>query len=145
MLGAYSVSKTTLIGLTKAVAQDVASDNIRVNCLAPGVVRTKFSSAVCSRFNIFSPLLNSLIEFNFQPYLHSHVMFHRLYYKVSGLISNQNFFPDIVMCVFYQVSSLFVFSQLKIQWFLKRWRNKLYLEGKINTVFSILVVCTIYL
>lgn len=44
MLGAYSVSKTALLGLSKAVAQEVASDNIRVNCVAPGVVRTKFSS-----------------------------------------------------------------------------------------------------
>ncbi|MPC86766.1 Dehydrogenase/reductase SDR family member 4 [Portunus trituberculatus] len=44
LLGAYSVSKTALLGLGKAVAQEVASDNIRVNCVAPGVVRTKFSS-----------------------------------------------------------------------------------------------------
>ncbi|KAG0714009.1 Dehydrogenase/reductase SDR family member 4 [Chionoecetes opilio] len=44
MLGAYSVSKTALLGLSRAVAQEVASDNIRVNCVAPGVVRTKFSS-----------------------------------------------------------------------------------------------------
>ena len=46
MLGAYSVSKTALLGLTKAVAQQVASDNIRVNCVCPGVIKTKFSSAV---------------------------------------------------------------------------------------------------
>lgn len=46
LLGAYSVSKTALLGLTKAVAQQVASDNIRVNCVAPGIVKTKFSSAV---------------------------------------------------------------------------------------------------
>lgn len=46
MLGAYSVSKTALLGLTKAVAVDLVNDNIRVNCLAPGIVQTKFSSAV---------------------------------------------------------------------------------------------------
>jgi NAD(P)-dependent dehydrogenase (short-subunit alcohol dehydrogenase family) len=46
MLGAYSVSKTALLGLTKAAAIDLASDNIRVNCLAPGIVETRFSSAV---------------------------------------------------------------------------------------------------
>ncbi|XP_047475410.1 dehydrogenase/reductase SDR family member 4-like [Penaeus chinensis] len=46
LLGAYSVSKTALLGLTKAVAQQVASDNIRVNCVAPGIVKTKFSSAL---------------------------------------------------------------------------------------------------
>ena len=46
VLGAYSVSKTALLGLGKTIAQEVASDNIRVNCVAPGIVRTKFSSAV---------------------------------------------------------------------------------------------------
>lgn len=46
MLGAYSVSKTVLFGLTKAVAQDLASDNIRVNCVAPGLVRTNFARTV---------------------------------------------------------------------------------------------------
>jgi len=48
VLGAYSVSKTALLGLTKAVAQQVASDNIRVNCLCPGIIDTKFSSALTS-------------------------------------------------------------------------------------------------
>jgi len=46
ILGAYSVSKTALLGLTKAAAQDLAPDNIRVNCLAPGIVETRFSSAL---------------------------------------------------------------------------------------------------
>ncbi|XP_054258506.1 dehydrogenase/reductase SDR family member 4 isoform X2 [Macrosteles quadrilineatus] len=46
LLGAYSVSKTALLGLTKAAAVDLAPDNIRVNCLAPGIVQTRFSSAL---------------------------------------------------------------------------------------------------
>lgn len=46
LLGAYSVSKTALFGLTKAVSQDLANDKIRVNAIAPGVVRTKFASAL---------------------------------------------------------------------------------------------------
>jgi len=45
-IGAYSVSKTSLLGLTKAVAAAVSDDNIRVNCVAPGIVKTKFSSAL---------------------------------------------------------------------------------------------------
>lgn len=52
LLGAYSVSKTALIGLTKAASSDLAAENIRVNCLAPGIVETKFSSAV-SDLNLF--------------------------------------------------------------------------------------------
>lgn len=46
LLGAYSVSKTALFGLTKALALDLVSSNIRVNCVAPGVIETKFSSAL---------------------------------------------------------------------------------------------------
>ncbi|XP_017016624.1 dehydrogenase/reductase SDR family member 4 [Drosophila kikkawai] len=46
LLGAYSVSKTALIGLTKAAAKDLAPEGIRVNCLAPGVIKTKFSKAL---------------------------------------------------------------------------------------------------
>ncbi|CAL4236920.1 unnamed protein product, partial [Meganyctiphanes norvegica] len=48
VLGAYSVSKTALLGLTKAVALQVGSDNIRVNCLCPGIIDTKFSGALTS-------------------------------------------------------------------------------------------------
>ncbi|KAG5677160.1 hypothetical protein PVAND_006941 [Polypedilum vanderplanki] len=46
LLGAYSVSKTALFGLTKALAVELVHDNIRVNCIAPGVIETKFSSAL---------------------------------------------------------------------------------------------------
>ncbi|XP_077325262.1 dehydrogenase/reductase SDR family member 4-like [Lithobates pipiens] len=45
-LGPYSVSKTALLGLTKALAPELSPLNIRVNCLAPGLIRTKFSSAL---------------------------------------------------------------------------------------------------
>uniref|UniRef100_A0A8W7P4B1 Dehydrogenase/reductase SDR family member 4 n=1 Tax=Anopheles coluzzii TaxID=1518534 RepID=A0A8W7P4B1_ANOCL len=46
LLGAYSVSKTALFGLTKAASQELAAENIRVNCIAPGVVQTKFAGAL---------------------------------------------------------------------------------------------------
>ena len=45
-LGAYSVSKTTLLGLSKALSNELASEGIRFNCVAPGIVPTKFASAV---------------------------------------------------------------------------------------------------
>jgi dehydrogenase/reductase SDR family protein 4 len=45
-LGAYSVSKTALLGLTKVLAQEVGHTGIRVNCISPGVIQTKFSSMV---------------------------------------------------------------------------------------------------
>lgn len=46
LLGAYSVSKTTLFGLTKAAALECVKDNIRVNCVAPGVIETRFAASV---------------------------------------------------------------------------------------------------
>lgn len=44
----YAVSKTALLGLTKALAEELGPDGIRVNCIAPGIVPTKFASALVS-------------------------------------------------------------------------------------------------
>lgn len=46
ILGAYSVSKTALISLTKVLATELAPRGIRINCVAPGVIKTKFSEAL---------------------------------------------------------------------------------------------------
>jgi len=42
-LGVYSISKAGVIMLTQVLAQEWGQYNIRVNAIAPGVVRTKFS------------------------------------------------------------------------------------------------------
>ncbi|KAJ8944964.1 hypothetical protein NQ317_010585 [Molorchus minor] len=41
LLGAYSVSKAALFGLTKAAAIQLAPDNITVNAVAPGISKNK--------------------------------------------------------------------------------------------------------
>ena len=39
---AYSVVKGTLPNFTRTLARELAEDNIRVNCVAPGIIRTRF-------------------------------------------------------------------------------------------------------
>lgn len=40
---AYSASKGAIISITKAASLELATNNIRVNCIAPGVVKTPMS------------------------------------------------------------------------------------------------------
>ena len=42
----YAASKSAMIGFTKSVAKEVASRNIRVNCIAPGFIETKMTDAM---------------------------------------------------------------------------------------------------
>jgi len=60
LLGAYSVSKTALLGLTKVVAAAVSDDNIRVNGVAPGIIKTKFSSSLWANETIAEQTLEQV-------------------------------------------------------------------------------------
>ncbi len=42
----YAASKAGLIGMTKSLARELASRNIRVNAVAPGVIETKMTEAL---------------------------------------------------------------------------------------------------
>ncbi|XP_057370050.1 dehydrogenase/reductase SDR family member 4-like [Daphnia carinata] len=59
-LGAYSVSKTALLGLTKVLAQEVGHSGIRVNCIAPGVIQTKFSSMLVDNDAVRNKVLEGI-------------------------------------------------------------------------------------
>ena len=45
-LGVYSVSKAGVVMLTRVLAKEWGADGIRVNCIAPGLIRTEFSRAL---------------------------------------------------------------------------------------------------
>lgn len=47
-LGVYGVSKAAVIMLTRTLAMELAKENIRVNAIAPGLIRTKFSEVLWS-------------------------------------------------------------------------------------------------
>jgi len=45
---AYGTVKGAILQFTRMLARDVADDNIRVNCVAPGIIRTRFHDAMTS-------------------------------------------------------------------------------------------------
>lgn len=56
-LGLYSVSKASLIALTKVLAKEWGADNIRANVICPGLVKTKFSEALTSNEKILKHVM----------------------------------------------------------------------------------------
>jgi len=60
MLGVYSVSKAAVNMLTKVFAQEWGSRGVRVNAIAPGLVRTHFSQALWGNEAILNAALTSI-------------------------------------------------------------------------------------
>jgi len=57
VLGAYGVSKTALIGLARNLAVEWGARGIRVNALAPGIVKTEFAKALWDNPKIAEPAI----------------------------------------------------------------------------------------
>lgn len=55
-MGVYSVSKAAVLMLTRVLANELADDNIQVNAIAPGFVKTRFSAAIWK-----NPQLNEMV------------------------------------------------------------------------------------
>jgi len=45
----YSAAKAAIIGMTKALAKEMGPSNIKVNCIAPGVIQTDMNSMLDSQ------------------------------------------------------------------------------------------------
>lgn len=60
MMGVYSVSKAAVIMLTEVLAAELAQDNIRVNAIAPGFVKTSFSRALWQNEGIYDSVVKAI-------------------------------------------------------------------------------------
>lgn len=59
-MGVYCVSKAAVVMLTQVLAVELATDQITVNALTPGFVKTKFSSAIWGNEAIGKAVLKSI-------------------------------------------------------------------------------------
>ena len=56
--GIYSVTKAGLISLTKTLASELGADNIQVNAIAPGLVKTRFAQALWGNEDLLAQVLS---------------------------------------------------------------------------------------
>ena len=56
--GVYAMTKAAIVSMTKTLAVELASSNIRVNAIAPGVVDTKFAAALVHNPDISKIILD---------------------------------------------------------------------------------------
>lgn len=60
MMGVYCVSKAAVLMMTQVLAGELAGDNIQVNAIAPGFVKTKFSQVLWDTPNIHDRLVKAV-------------------------------------------------------------------------------------
>lgn len=59
-MGVYCVSKAAVLMLTEVLAAELAQDNIQVNAIAPGFVKTQFSSVLWQNEEVYEAVLNTI-------------------------------------------------------------------------------------
>lgn len=60
LIGAYSISKTALLGMIKALVPQLTAMNIRVNGIAPGFISTHFSKTLTDNEYFGEHILNTI-------------------------------------------------------------------------------------
>lgn len=56
--GIYSMTKAGVISLTQTLAMELASENIQVNAIAPGLIKTKFAQAIWDNETLLENIMN---------------------------------------------------------------------------------------
>ena len=59
-LGVYNISKAAVVMLSKVLAKEMAKDNIQVNTLAPGLIKTDFSKALWDNDEIYNKIVKTI-------------------------------------------------------------------------------------
>ena len=59
-MGIYGISKAALVMLTQTLAQELGSEKIQVNAIAPGVIKTHFSQILWQMPQFAEPILDRL-------------------------------------------------------------------------------------
>lgn len=60
MMGIYCVSKAAVLMLTQVLAAELAGDNVQVNAIAPGFVKTQFSAALWQNETIHDNIVKDI-------------------------------------------------------------------------------------
>lgn len=58
-LGAYGISKAGMLGLMRALAQELGPKKVRVNAIAPGLIETRFSTALFENESMYDDLMKA--------------------------------------------------------------------------------------
>jgi NAD(P)-dependent dehydrogenase (short-subunit alcohol dehydrogenase family) len=58
--GVYAMTKAAVISMTKTLAMELGPANVRVNAIAPGLVDTKFASALTANDEIREMVLSRM-------------------------------------------------------------------------------------
>lgn len=64
-MGVYSVTKAALIMLTEVLSVELAGDNIQVNAIAPGFIKTRFSRAIWQNRDLFDKIVRGIPQKRF--------------------------------------------------------------------------------
>jgi NAD(P)-dependent dehydrogenase (short-subunit alcohol dehydrogenase family) len=59
-MGIYCVTKAAVLMLTEVLAAELAADNIQVNAVVPGFVRTRFSQVLWDNLQIYETIIKNI-------------------------------------------------------------------------------------